>query len=108
LVKFAPDLFQGVGCFPGEVDLAVDESIKLVASPSARLPEALKPKVRQLINDLEQQGFISKCTQPPKWVSRLLIRDKSDDELRPCLDPRPLNSALIRQYYEIPKKISSC
>jgi hypothetical protein len=49
---------------------------------------------------MESLGIIIKVTEPTEWVSSLVIIQKPDsDKLRVCLDPKDLNTAILRPHY---------
>jgi len=49
-----------------------------------------------------KEGFIELVTEPTPWVSALLVVHKPNGELRICIDPKHLNSALKRSVYMMP------
>ena len=67
-----------------------------------RVPEALKNPLRDHRKELEQRGVIEKVTQPTVWVSGTVVAQKSNGEIRLCLDPGQLNTALKIWHYSIP------
>ena len=66
-----------------------------------RVPVPLRQELKHKLAELERKGIIAKQTDPAEWVSNLVIV-KSPKKFRVCLDPRPLNQALLRTEYEIP------
>lgn len=52
---------------------------------------------------MTKNKIIDKVDEPKKWASNLVIVDKSDGNIRICLDPKELNSVIEREYYLIPK-----
>ena len=55
------------------------------------------------LDELEQRDVVAKVTgEMPKFISNLVVREKSDGDLRLCLDPQILNKAIVRQKYPIP------
>ena len=42
--------------------------------------------------------------QPTEWVNSLSVVDKPDGSIRLCLDPRPLNKAIMREHYSMPTR----
>ena len=69
-----------------------------------RSPLAVKNKFIAEIKDLQELGIIEKVTEPTDWVSAPTIVNKpsAKNGLRPCIDSRPLNTALKRSEYPIP------
>ncbi|KAL0894614.1 hypothetical protein ABMA27_013176 [Loxostege sticticalis] len=55
------------------------------------------------LKSLEDCQIIEKVEHPKSFVSNLVIIEKSDGNLRICLDPQELNKVLIREYHLIPK-----
>ncbi|GFW11858.1 reverse transcriptase domain-containing protein [Trichonephila clavipes] len=47
-----------------------------------------------------EAGIISKVEEPTEWVSNIVV-NASPKKLRICLDPRPLNEAILRPHYPI-------
>jgi hypothetical protein len=76
------DVFEGLGCIPGEYDITVDESVPPVKQPTRRVPLHLSPKLQQLLNDLERRGIILKRTEPTDWCNALVIVEKKNGNLR--------------------------
>ena len=55
------------------------------------------------MNNLENEGIVSKVDKPTDWVNSLVIVEKKNDSLHLCLDPKDLNKAVKREHYRIPK-----
>ena len=91
-----PDLFEGIGRFDSTVHFDVDESMPPVQIPLHRLPLCAREKVAAELRRLEDAGIITPVTEPTKWVSALLVLAKANGNLRSCLDPKPLNKALLQ------------
>ena len=52
---------------------------------------------------MERDGIICKVTEPPQWVNTLVVCEKpKTHKLRVCLDPQPLNKAILRPHYPLP------
>ena len=97
VIEQYPDLFVGTGRLDGTVHFDVDESVRPVQLPLRRLAIGVHDKVGEELRRLESEGIIAPVTQPTKWVSALLVVTKADGKsVRLCLDPKPLNKALIR------------
>lgn len=54
------------------------------------------------LRELGEQGIIQKVVEPTAWVSSVVVNEKCNGKIRLCLDPQPLNKALIRYHYSIP------
>ena len=102
-VKMFSDVFaEEQGSLEGVAHLETDPSVTPVISPSARLPLAMKTKVKEELDRLEKTDIITKVDEPTSWCSRMLVATKKSGKLRVCIDPRPLNKALKRERYPIP------
>jgi hypothetical protein len=102
LIDEFADVFEGLGCILGEYDITVDESVPPVIQPTRRVPLHLRPKLQQLLNDMERRGIIMKRTEPTDWCNALVIVEKKNVKLRACIDPVPLNRVVKRERYSIP------
>ena len=61
----------------------------------------MRRKVSQaFLNASHRKKFENHC--PTEWISNLVVIEKKDKSLRLCLDPRPLNAAILRELYDIP------
>ena len=50
-----------------------------------------------------EEGIIVPVDQPTDWVNAMVVVErKNTDKLRICIDPRPLNKAIKREYYHLP------
>ena len=92
------DLFQGLGCIPGEHTIKVDPSIPAVVYPPRKVPVALKDKIKAEVDRMEQIGVIVRQTEPTDWVNSMVAVVKSN-KIRICIDPRDLNKAIQREYF---------
>ena len=90
------DLFEGLGEMPGEVHLDIDPSVRPVQMPLRRLPEPIKEKVRLELKQMCRDGVIEPVSEPSAWISALLVVTRPDGRVRICLDPKPLNKALLQ------------
>ena len=70
--------------------------------PRRKTPIEYQEKIEKELNKLEQQEVIVKVTEPTAWVNSMTYPMKPDGELRPCLDPKDLNKAIMREHYKPP------
>ena len=63
---------------------------------------ALRPKLKEPLDDLEAQGVIAQVTTPKKWISSMVVVPKKNGKLHICLDPKDLNRAILRENYQFP------
>ena len=51
---------------------------------------------------MEKFNIIEKVSHPTDWVNNIVIVEKSNGSIRVCLDPKQLNKAIKRHYYQLP------
>ncbi|XP_052763939.1 uncharacterized protein LOC128205917 [Mya arenaria] len=95
-------LFTTVNSDLGEVHLKVDKDATPKALPCQNVPLAIKDQVKQDLDSLVQRGILKEVTEPTKWVSQMAVVRKPNGKLRLCIDPQPLNQALMREHYKLP------
>ena len=96
------DIFEGYGKLEGQVSLKVDQSVQPVRMPLRKLPIPIRDRVADELQHLEDSGIIVRVTKPTEWTSALLVVSKANGGVRPCIDPTPLNRALMRDHYAMP------
>ena len=103
IVKQYSDVFDGeLGTLEGQQKLTVDPTVPPNIAPPRRVPFALKPKLKAELERLTDLKVIMPVEEPTDWVSNLVIATKSSGDVRLCLDPKPLNTALKRERYPLP------
>lgn len=70
--------------------------------PAGKVPLAIKDKLKQELDRLEQLEIIKHVNTPTDWISSFVVAPKSNGRIRLCIDPRPLNQALKRNHYPTP------
>ena len=90
LVKYKDVFNNDVGHFPGEAHLEVDATVKPVITPARKIPFALRPRLKDELDQLTEKGVIAPVNEPTELVSTLALATKKSGELRICIDPRPL------------------
>ena len=51
------------------------------------------------LDSMEKTGVTRKVDEPTEWVTSMVVVEKTNGELRICLDPRDLNKEIKREYY---------
>ena len=92
------DLFQGLGCLPGEHTIKVDSSISPVVHPPRKVPVSLKEKIREELDRMEKAEVVVKQKEPTDWVNSMVAVVKPN-KLRICIDPRDSNEAISREHF---------
>ena len=96
-------LFTGLGEFKQTIKIIVDPKVVPGMCPPRRYHFSIISRLKTKLDSLEKTKIVAKVTtEIPKFVSNLVIREKSDGDLRICLDPEILNKAIVRQKYTIP------
>ena len=95
------DVFEGLGELPGEYKIITDERVKPKVHPPRRVPVAVRPQIKEKLDELVQRNVITPVTEPTEWVSSMLAVIKPN-KIRICLDPRDLNEAIKREHYQMP------
>ena len=98
------DLFEGLGCLPGEHKITVDKSVTPMITPCRKISFALHDKLRDELKRMEDMDVICKETEHTEWVSPIVIVPKKDGNIRVCLDPMQLNKAIKREHYKLPTR----
>jgi hypothetical protein len=94
------DVFEGVGTFEGTSSIQLQDNVTPVVCPVRKVPIALQSKPKLELKSMEDQGIISKVTEPTDWVNALVCVDKPNTgKLRICIDPKALNDSIKRPYY---------
>ena len=94
------DVFTGQGTF-GE-SYHIDADVVPVAQPPRKIPHSRLHKLREALDEMRKGGIITDMREPAKWVSNLVMSEKKNGKLRICLDPKPLNKAIIREPFPAP------
>ncbi len=97
-----PDVFnRPLGTLAETVHLEVDTNVRPVVTPTRRVPAALRSKFRDELDRLQDLGVIAPVSEPTSWVSSVAIATKKSGDIRVCIDPRPLNTALKRERHQM-------
>ena len=105
IASFKKSLFSGkIGRLKDyQVKLHIDKNVAPVAQRERRIPYALRQKVKNELNKLEQQGIIEDVSgEPTPWLNPLVVVPKGENEIRVCLDMRNANTAITRTRYPTP------
>ena len=103
LIRDFPSVFgDGVGQLAGEYHMELIESARPVQHAPRRVPVAIRERLKETLEDLEQQEILAQVTTPTPWISSMVVLPKKDGKLRICLDPIDLNRALRRENYPLP------
>ena len=103
LIMQYKDVFQGMGCLPGDYHIDVDPTVPPVQHIPRRVPVPLKDKLKDKIQELamEQKGVIKQVNEPMPWISSMVTVIKPG-KIRICIDPKDLNKAILHPKYQMP------
>ena len=96
------DVFGDIGCLPEYCHIDIDPAVKPVVHPARRVPFALKNRLKAELNRMASLEVIEKVDHPTDWVNSIVIVEKSNGDIRICLDPKDLNRAIKREFSQLP------
>ena len=59
------------------------------------------PRFYNEIQELVQQGVLTPVSQPTERVSQIAIAEKTNGDIRICIDPQALKDALMREHFKL-------
>lgn len=100
LEKYA-DLFDNnIGCLPVKYKMKLDPSVLPVIRPPRKVPKPMEEKVKKELKRMTKLGVITPMEEPTEWVSHMVAtKKKGTDDIRLCIDPKDLNTALKRPHH---------
>lgn len=93
------DVFEGLGCMEGEVEIKLKQNAIPVVNPPRNVPVALHDKLKNKLDNMVKMGVLTRVSEPTEWVNSMVTVVKPSGELRVCLDPRNLNQAICREHF---------
>ena len=102
LIREHSKLFSGLGCLDKPYKIKIDNSVMPVINPPRKIPATLRKRVKKALIDMENSEVIRKVDELRDWVSSMVIVEKPNKTLRICLDARNLNTAVIREHFQLP------
>ena len=95
LLKLYPNSFDRLGSLKGECDIKVDPTVPPVQHARRKVPIESKAAIEEAIDYMVKQDILEPQIEPTPWVSSVTYQVKPIGEVRPCLDARDLNKAII-------------
>lgn len=95
------DVFKGVGLLPVKQDIGIDPLIPPVIHPLRRVPIALRDKIKDELDRIEEAGVIVQQKELAAWVNSMVTVQKPNGKLRICIDPKDLNKTIRREHYPL-------
>ena len=89
------DVFQGIGCLPGEYNIQLSKDVHPIVHPPRRVPVPKKESMKTELDKMVSKEIITPVTEPTDWVSSVLAVPKKDGSVRICLDPNQAFTPLL-------------
>ena len=100
LLRLYPNSFDRLGSLKGEYDIKVDPTVPPVQHTRRKVPIESKAAIEEAIDYMVKQDILETQIEPTPWVSSVTYPVKPTGEVRPCLDARDLNKAIIRENHK--------
>ena len=100
LIKLYPNSFDRLGSLKGAYDIKVDPTVPPVQHARRKVPIESKQAIEEAIDYMVSKGILEQQIEPTPWVSSVTYPVKPSGEVRPCLDARDLNKAIIRENHK--------
>ena len=100
LLRLYPNSFDRLGSLKGEYDIKVDPTVPPVQHARRKVPIESKAAIEEAIDYMVKQDILEPQIEPTPWVSSVTYPVKPTGEVRPCLDVRDLNNAIIRENHK--------
>lgn len=95
------DLFKDeLGKLPMTYSMKIDPDVQPVVRPARRIPVAMQDRVKAELERMADLGVITPVSEPTEWVSSMVATNKKQTkDIRICIDPKDLNTALKRPHH---------
>ncbi|CAJ1049307.1 uncharacterized protein K02A2.6-like [Xyrichtys novacula] len=100
ILKDYEDLFDGLGCIPGQHHIQIDHTVTPVVHAPRRVPVAIRDRVVEELHRMVKMGVITRQTEPTDWVNSM-VTVVTPKKIRICIDPKDLNEAIKREHYPL-------
>ena len=100
LLRLYPNSFDRLGSLKGEYDIKVDPTVPPVQHARRKVPIESKAAIEEAIDYMVKQDILEPQIETTPWVSSVTYPVKPAGEVRPCLDARDLNKAIIRENHK--------
>ncbi|CAH2091003.1 unnamed protein product [Euphydryas editha] len=92
-------VFQGVGKLPGKYTIVTKPFDQQICHPPSRIPNCLLDPLKCELDRLENRNSIVKVDKISEnsCINRIVIVEKSNKNVRLCLDPSDLNKYIIKK-----------
>ena len=99
-----PDVFEGIGKFPGKpCEIQLDPKRPPKQTSCRPVPVHLKDAFKQEIDRMLNAGVLKLVQEATPWINSFVLIESTDKQGKPklciCLDPMNLNKVIIRELY---------
>ena len=99
-----PDVFEGIGKFPGKpYEIQLDPKVPPKQTPCRPIPIHLKDAFKQEIDKMLKAGVLKLVQEATPWINSFVFIEGTDKQGQPklciCLDPMNFNKAIIKEQY---------
>ena len=102
LIKEYSDTFGALGCLEEAHHIEIDPHVEPIVSPPRRVPLGQRKKLEQKLREMITQKVIVKVDEPTDWVNPMILVNKPNGDIRICMDPQRLNTAIKREHFQLP------
>ena len=103
LMKTYQDVFTGEGRLERDLHLVTDDMVTpVVKLPCQKWPLSVGENVTSELERLTKMEIVTPVDTQTDLISRCVVVAKSNNKIRLCIDPKPLNKALKRNDYATP------
>ena len=95
LLGLYPNSFDRLGSLKEEYDIKVNPTVPPVQHARRKVPIESKAAIKEAIDYMVKQDILEPQIKPTPWVPSVTYPLKPTWEVRPCLDARDLNKAII-------------
>ena len=98
-----PDVFNGIGLIKDHIcKFKLKEHYNPSIAACRRVPFKLLTPLKNELDRLVKLNIIEKVTVATEFVNPIVVVLKPDNSIRLCLDPKQLNSSLVRERFALP------
>ena len=99
-----PDVFEGVGKFPGEpYKIQLNPNVSPKQTPCRPIPIHLKQAFKAEIDKMLKASVMKPVQEATPWINSFVLVKGNDQHGQPklciCLDPTNLNKAVVQEPY---------
>ena len=102
ILKSYPEVFEGIGCLPGEYHIEIDSDAVPRQSHNRKTPLSMMSDLKEKLESYTKKCILSPVDYPTEWINNHVAVRKPNGTLRVCLDPTSLNKVIQRNHFPMP------